>query len=208
MELKNTTINFLGDSITEGYNVLDKNNIYVNRLVRQYGIIANNYGVYGTYIARQQVELNGESFAVRYQKMRPADVTVVFGGTNDYGHGVAPFGEIYDNTKDTFFGALRVMISGLVTLNPKQKILVVTPMRRNNDETKLSANNKYLIDYVDAIIAVSKMYGVELLDFYRQLPINPNLVKDRKLYCLDGLHPNDEGHKIIAEFLGKKLESL
>ncbi len=34
-----------------------------------------------------------------------ADIIIVFGGTNDFGNGDAPFGEMSDRTPYTFYGA-------------------------------------------------------------------------------------------------------
>ncbi len=57
MELKNKTINFLGDSITEGVGVSDiKNSRYDNRLKEMLELKkVNNYGMGGTRIAHQSV---------------------------------------------------------------------------------------------------------------------------------------------------------
>ena len=52
MELKGKIIDFLGDSITEGVGVTDReNNRYDNILKRQFGLKATyNYGIGGTRI--------------------------------------------------------------------------------------------------------------------------------------------------------------
>ena len=57
MELKGKTINFLGDSITEGAGVSDiQNNRYDNRLKAMLELKKlNNYGIGGTRIAHQSV---------------------------------------------------------------------------------------------------------------------------------------------------------
>ena len=94
MELKGLKINFLGDSITEGYGISSIDRVYWKLLADNDGVIARGYGISGTRIARQRVpspeprwDLN---FGMRVNDMDPdADVIVVFGGTNDYGHGDA-----------------------------------------------------------------------------------------------------------------------
>lgn len=56
MDLHNATINFLGDSITEGAGASCLENRYTDVLAREFGLKkANNYGISGTRIARQQV---------------------------------------------------------------------------------------------------------------------------------------------------------
>lgn len=67
-----------------------------------------NYGIGGTRIARQnaadEFEKRG-NFCDRMRNMEDSDVMVVFGGTNDFGHGDAPMGEFSDRDDRTFYGA-------------------------------------------------------------------------------------------------------
>ena len=46
--------------------------------------------------------------------MCDADGVVVFGGTDDFGHGDAPIGTPSDRTYDTFYGACHVLFSKLI----------------------------------------------------------------------------------------------
>lgn len=53
-------------------------------------------------------------FCGRLDEMdKNADAVVVFGGTNDYGHGDAPFGLFTDRTDETFYGACHTLMSEL-----------------------------------------------------------------------------------------------
>ena len=55
MELKGSVINFLGDSITEGFSLNDPQDRFPDLIARQEGLKeARNYGLCGTRIARQQ----------------------------------------------------------------------------------------------------------------------------------------------------------
>ncbi|MBQ8526075.1 MAG: SGNH/GDSL hydrolase family protein [Clostridia bacterium] len=124
METKNLKINFLGDSITEGVGTSGKDKIYHALLKEELGLAeARNYGISGTRFALQKgtphrpkndyVDVN--SFSERFAQMDDdADVVVVFGGTNDYGHGDAPIGGFSDRTPDTFYGACHYLFSGLI----------------------------------------------------------------------------------------------
>ena len=103
MELEGKIINFLGDSITQGAGVDDPQNIYVARIGRMCGLkAANNYGISGTRIARQQKRTEDNprfdlDFCQRALEMdKNADINVVLGGTNDFGHGDAPLGKPCD----------------------------------------------------------------------------------------------------------------
>ena len=107
MKLNGATVNFLGDSITEGVGASCECNRYTDVLAREFGLLrANNYGVSGSRIARQTVmtdEPHDRDFCMRMSEMdENADAVVVFGGTNDYGHGDAPLGVPSDRTPFTF----------------------------------------------------------------------------------------------------------
>ena len=111
MELNNKIISFLGDSITEGVGVADiENNRYDMRLKKMYNLKeVYNYGIGGTRIAHQNA--GGEEYLEHFQKRaermdKNADAVVVFGGTNDFGHGTAPFGCFESTTVDSFYGAM------------------------------------------------------------------------------------------------------
>lgn len=109
MKLNGATVNFLGDSITAGVGASCERNRYTDVLAREFGLLhANNYGVSGSRIARQTVltdEPHDRDFCMRMTEMDAnADAVVVFGGTNDYGHGDAPLGVPSDRTPFTFWG--------------------------------------------------------------------------------------------------------
>lgn len=96
MELTGKKINFLGGSITEGAGASSPETCYVADMHRLYNLAAaRNYGIGGTRIAPQK-EVSAEpvwdqDFLGRYAKMDDdADFVVVFGGTNDFGHGLPP----------------------------------------------------------------------------------------------------------------------
>ena len=128
MELKNKKINFLGDSITYGAGVSGPDKIFHSILKESVGLAeARNYGIGGTRYAIQHgtpnypkdsyVDIN--SFAERFDEMdNDADAVVVFGGTNDYGHGDAPFGKLGDRDRGTFCGAVRWLMEYLTGKYP------------------------------------------------------------------------------------------
>ena len=220
MELKGLTINFLGDSITEGHSVEDKeNNRYDNVLKQICGLKeVRNYGIGGTRIAHQfrpSAEARWDlNFCGRAEKMNvEADVVVVFGGTNDYGHGDAPFGKLGDTDRGTYCGAVRWLMNKLTEMYPNAKIVFMTPARRLGDEKPSQSLHRYypsllLRDYVDVIIETAKDFDIHVLDLYTQLGIDPNGEEDRVKYTAEGLHFNDAGHRVIAQRLKEFLETL
>ena len=139
MDLQGKKILFLGDSITQGAGATKKENVYLEVCAKKLGAKAVNFGVGGTRIAPQitpSVEaFCDEYFLLRAKKMdKEADLVVVFGGTNDFGHGDAPFGTESDDTDDTFCGALNNLLGYLTRKYPKNKICFVLPTFRYGEE--------------------------------------------------------------------------
>ena len=220
MELKGLTINFLGDSITEGHSVEDKDNNRYDNVLKELCELkeVRNYGIGGTRIAHQfrpSAEARWDlNFCGRAEKMNTeADIVVVFGGTNDYGHGDAPFGRLGDTDRGTYCGAVRWLMTKLKDMYPNSLIVFMTPARRLGDEMPSASVHRYypsliLREYVDVIIETAKDFNIPVLDLYSELGIDPNLESDRLKYTAEGLHFNDAGHRVIAERLKAFLESL
>lgn len=221
MELKNKKINFLGDSITEGHGTSGNGFRFVDLVKEMAGLAASrNYGIGGTRIARQQHPGNewfDQDFMSRVDRMDPdADVIVVFGGTNDFGHGDAPFGTFEDRTPDTFSGALHVLYNKLIERYPEAEIVVLTPLHRGNEDNPLGDNwNKTegveygpLKKYVDRIRETAEYYSLPVLDLWSMGKLQARTDVIRQKYMPDGLHPNDAGHRILAERICSFLKNL
>ena len=218
MELKNKRIGFLGDSISEGHGVEYFENIYWNRIASQTGAVCFGYGIGGTRIAPQHGDKDdpkwAQYFGSRVDTMEPdLDVVVVFGGTNDYGHGDAPLGTPADRDESTFYGAYHVLLNKLFARYPKAEIVLMTPLHRLNEND--CTYNEFgmrrpvnLQGYVDAILEIAAVYGTPVLDLYRTAGINPIVQVQQELYMPDGLHPNDEGQARIAQRLIGFLQSI
>ena len=218
MELKGKTINFLGDSITEGAGTSCNEAIYHSLIKEKYGLKeARNYGIGGTRIARQ-TEITSlvrdRDFILRAGMMERADAVVVFGGTNDFGNGQAPVGTFEDRDKRTFYGALHTLIQDLIKDYYDKTIVFITPLHRYNEESCVGTwkpdgvEQRPLKDYVQAVRDVCEYYSVPVLDLFASGELCGNTPEWYLKYMPDGLHPNDEGHKIIANKLGKFLENL
>lgn len=200
---------FLGDSITEGCGVLDKQQIYLEEVKRQLHLReAVNYGIGGTRIAAQADD-EGNAFSVRYAKMDDdADLVVVFGGTNDFGHGTAPIGSPNDEICTTYCGAWNVLLRGLIEKYPAAVIVMITPLHRDN-ETEVNRTTGFtLAEYVSLARAAAEEYSIPVLDLYRVGGIVPSIETNKQRYCPDGLHPNDEGHRLIARKLTAFLKTV
>lgn len=211
MELKGKKINFLGDSITQGVGVDCEAEIYLNRMKEAEGLAeARNYGISGTRLAVQNgPEDWGPAYSVRYTEMDDdADVVVVFGGTNDFGHGNAPIGEFADRVNTTYYGACHVLMQGLIEKYPAAVIVFMTPLHRLSEDEPSMGNGLPLRRYVEIIREVAEYYSIPVLDLYAASGIQPRVGILQQRYCPDGLHPNGEGHKLIAARLTGFLKTL
>ena len=212
MKLEGLKVNFLGDSITQGASATTPEKAYHQVMKRKYGLEkANNYGVGGTRIARQTVPsemtIFDYTFEMRAEVMdRDVDAVVVFGGTNDFGHGDAPFGTIHDTDEQTFCGALHALCRKLIDRYPEAQLVIMTPLHRDSEDDgpynergiRLSAN---LEGYVDAILKIAAFYAIPVLDLFRVSGIQSPVPVLKERYIPDGLHPNDAGHARIADKL-------
>jgi len=220
MELKGKKIVFLGDSITAGHGVEKPENRYVDRIASITGAICKNFGIGGTRIAKQTIPSVSAHHDLDFISRVPdldadSDVVVVFGGTNDWGHGDAKFGTFEDRDAYTFYGALHTLYTMLTEKFPKSQIAVFTPLHRSTPNelepvTDADYANKpqVLKDYVNAIREVAEYYSIPVLDLYKTSGIQPAIPVIKESYMPDGLHPNDEGHKLLANRIVKFLETL
>lgn len=217
MRTKGIKINVLGDSITEcAY--LEKEQSFCSLLSSLASCDVRNYGVGGTCIAPSHV-LNkefpsyDEDFLKRFGLMNhDADVLFVFGGTNDYGHGDAPFGSFFDVTSETFLGSLRILCEKIKKEYKDKLVIFVTPMIREGDIRKKPNVNKGVLsykleNYANYIKYFASIYGFECIDLYHELNVNPNKIEDKEKYTMDGLHPNALGHEVLANVFFNFLKS-
>ncbi len=220
MELQGKIIDFLGDSITEGVGVTDwKSNRFDNRLKAMCGLKeVHNYGIGGTRIAHQHTASEKPRydlcFCGRAYDLDPsADIIVVFGGTNDYGHGDAPFGQLGDKTPDTYCGAVYFLMQFLTTQYKNAKVVFMTPAHRAEDDkvpvrAEKQPDSRPLADYGKIIEETAKSFDVAVLNLMDKLGIDPNNADEREKYTTDGLHFNDAGHELIANTLMNFLKAL
>lgn len=216
MNLKGMKINFLGDSITQGAGTSADSKRYFELIKDEYGLAeANGYGISGTRLARQAVPSEEPSFdkffASRVDEMKEdADVVVVFGGTNDFGHGDAPLGEFSDRTPDSFYGACHDLYTRLIEKYPGKPIVIMTPLHRT-EEDKVRVKHGVSVTlktYVDIIREVAEYYSLPVCDMFKMSGLQPRVPVIAEKFVPDGLHPNDAGHEIIAARLGGFLANL
>lgn len=224
---------FIGDSITDtGYyinSIVTKTGcIAYNRGVSG-TTLAVNSSVANSMCERLDLDVNDIPTA-KYQGFpSEADYVFVLGGINDWGRlRNQVFGDLnaaIDNT--TFCGALKYLYKGLKSRYPGAKIVILNLLHtysptqyvnwkelsyEDDDETKaitVALNNvgKSLYDYRDAISKAAQMYGLPVIDLFN-VGFTATLDKDRAAYYVDGLHPNEAGGEIMADYILKQLSIL
>ena len=207
MKLEGARIGFLGDSITQGVGVTCEANTFHQLIgVEQKLGWAHNFGISATRIARQEGNSDWHpadlDFCLRSAVIpNDLDAVVIFGGTNDYGHGEATFGEKDSFDVYTFYGALNTLFTHFKEKAPNTKVIFMTPLHRLNENNPSFPEGKVLKDYVDAIKEIAANYDVHIIDLFDELDLDP---ADTELVP-DGLHPSDKGHRVMADFITKKL---
>ena len=225
MDIKGLKVNFLGDSITEGYGVNDWDNCrFDNRLAKMCQLAAhNNYGVGGSRLAHQTRPSEKPRYDLcfcgrAYIMDTTADMVIVYGGVNDYIHGDAPFGEIGDTTPATYCGGVYFLMNYLREIYGDKPIVFMTParcfLRKQVDDLypscheKKTVPGKPLLAYVEVIQETAKQFGIPVLDLYHNLGLDPHDQSVFDAYTVDGLHFNDAGHAVLANCIKEFIESL
>lgn len=216
MDLKGKKVIFLGDSITEGVGASDGEHKYTSVFERKTGAEVVNYGISGTRIAKQKTPSLYERFDLDFNGRclsmdEDADIVVVFGGTNDFGHGDAEFGNLGDTDEYTFCGAMRSLLEKLINRYPTSTIVVMTPLHRLGEKdpfNEIGLKHHLLSEYVKAEKEIAAEYSVPVLDLWSTSGIQPMIPVQMEKYTSDGLHPNDRGHEKIADMLAAFLKAM
>lgn len=182
--LAKKTIVIIGDSLTEGYNIAEKDSfpaILENNLKQKYNeeVKVINGGIAGSTTAGGLKRLNW------YLKAQP-DIVVIALGANDGLRGLK-----LDQSKSN----LESMIKSAKEKNLK---ILLLGMRIPPNYGK-----KYTENFQKMYQDLAKQYHI---------PLMPFLLKDvaakKELNLPDGIHPNEKGYKIIAENVQPYIEKL
>ena len=140
------------------------------------------------------------------------DLVTIACGTNDFKLNVpiGTLGQIGDTTFDDtkFYGAYRKAIEYILTSKPTIRLVLMTPLQRDNSGYDVNYTNSAghkLIDYVDAVIALGKMYSLPVVDMYANSGFTK---KTLSTYTMDGLHPNDVGYERMGGYLCKFITNV
>lgn len=222
--LENKKVIFYGDSITHNWlkytHDLDKVANYDGKSMSGYaGIILketkatkiDNFAVSGgcyadtsSFTERQVFRHFPYQIDNSISKLSDADVIFIFFGTNDYSS-QTPFGR-YDEllpAKDshTFYSGMNYGFNKIKEINPKAKVFVLTLLNRTCP-IDVETFNYSLNEYNLAIKHNAKRFGFQIIDISSLFKLEANFPNGKgPIYSDDGLHPNELGHKVLAEFI-------
>ena len=203
----------LGDSITQAVNLDSLKNYqalaWPNIMKEALGAKeAVNLGIGGSSIGRYWAD----AFVDRYSKIpEDTDLILVMGGTNDgFCASFVEFGNEKERAPRTFWGDLDELMEGLKEDYPEAEVIFLTPLP-NSLQDYLKAQRKYLMPqeaFPETILTLAGEHGLEVFDLY-----NSNILdghdRDNVLHLMpDGVHPNEEGYRILGEHVAAELIRL
>ena len=147
---------------------------------------------------------------------KDSDIIIVFGGSNDcLFENIWQLGNIeYDlrMNKETFCGDLDEMASAMkwtykehnednyvkfIYINPPSTIL--------NESVSQTRNMVHQSKFAEAINTIVPPYGFEVIDLYNNNILNSYDKDVNEQFVPDGIHPNAEGHRILAEHIASQI---
>lgn len=142
------------------------------------------------------------------------DIVTIAYGTNDCGFNIK-IGNITDESKETFAGAINYTIKRLQTAFPHLEIILVTPIFRSMSWTstdydvlcdvKANDNQDYLIDFVNMMCEIGGIRNIKVIDNFHNTGINKYNID---YYLSDGVHPKvDTGVPAIAKSIACGIKS-
>lgn len=188
----------IGDSISD--TALLPQTKYMTVLGNKFNnLTINNVGKDGSHFTNKTTGYS--TFATLLGKLPSNDPSVItiFGGVNDYIQSCT-IGDISSTDTSNFYGALNDFVTTLNNKYTNAKKLFIIPlnMRAGVFSTNSNGTNSLgntLQQYRDAIIAVCKANNIEYIDLHEDAELQPDLISS------DGLHPTQDGHKLLASKL-------
>ncbi|MHA4845993.1 SGNH/GDSL hydrolase family protein [Flavitalea antarctica] len=185
----------IGDSITYLNEHLDETG---NRVTKGYMTLIKEKLPSINYINQGHNGWTSAGIADKIEelKLTPADIYTVFLGTNDWWQG-RPIGSLVDYQQNTgtktLYGSFRVIVNKLRSLNPKAKIILITPLQRSDfvyiNNMKNNAfgsykekNGQSLSAFASAIKDIGNAEKIDVVDLFNKSGITQkNIVNFKRL---------------------------
>ena len=180
-------------------------------------ITSGNWALTDSAIAEIDAYYGNTTYSTIYNRLKSIDFNTVdfitfMYGTNDANNSVFEIGETDSDDTYTVNGALNYILQTLITTYPHIKVYALSPIFRqklsgwgdgDSDDSKLP-DGVYLYDIAQAIVDKAKEYHVPVKDMYNESGINRY---NADHFLKDGVHPGDEGVKLMNEVICKYLLS-
>ncbi len=201
----------IGDSITKGTYTGEgdrcpasiANPCFADIVGARLGMQIKNYGINGVSVSRVSPVNREYAISENIQNVSEADILIVAAGTNDYGNHV-PLGQETDEEDISFYGGLRVLAKRIK--ERFSKVVFILPIRRQGENNPNQAGHT-LEEYRVATEKIARENGFFVING-KNVDIYPDDEGSRKAYILDGLHPNDVGHKLYADYIIARMEEI
>ena len=196
----------VGDSLTEKNSRATMN--YHDYVAEATGIEVVNMGVSGTGYKRG--EDNNNAFYQRVKNIpTDADVITIFGSGNDGAYWGRNLGTASDTTTDTIGGCMNITIDNILARMPLAVIGIVSPCPWGDYPPSTdNAMKRYSV----LLKQICERRGIPFLDLYLNSGLRPWDATFRELaYSRDNggkVHPDENGHKLIAPRFKAFLETL
>lgn len=192
---------FIGDSISDTKDGRTRTTKFYSEFIRdETGVELYNWNGNGTGYVKA---FGGQNGIIDRLDDIPADTDIItiLAGTNDN----VAIGQLGDTSRDTFYGAVDTVISGIINRFPTASFGVMTILPKGTNEDRL---NNYVRRQCNAIIDVCKKYGVPVLNLYDEIGFFPQNETFATNFMPDKLHPNYNGHERMARKIKPWLETL
>lgn len=201
----------LGDSITAGAGgTIDETGRligYCDYLSLILGCEVVNLGMGGTTVGDYFIE---NAFVNRYGQIpEDADIIILEGGLNDYqvfAQGLwNGFGDVENREPGTYCGDAYTLYQGLRDAYPNADVFVVTASRSYLETLYQSVEPYRLQDFMDVQRLYAKWMGFQVIDLYGMGFLDCREEAARERWLIDIVHPNAEGHLLLAERIASEL---
>lgn len=204
---KNSRILFLGDSITDvKFNrgrmfSIKGNNIYALQLKKRFKKYSKNTDILIKGIASNRTYHVYDRLTTDCINLKP-DVLIMLIGVNDAWENYVP--EDYPLLLRPMEPHIREIYRRIKTELPDTQILYLMPFMIDAVEEKLPFHSK-LDEFREILKTVAIENGAAVLDLQAVFNEAQKTIEPKKL-AIDGIHPTNLGHKIIADAIEKVIE--
>ena len=195
----------IGDSISA---------VNTTAMVKYHDYVAQELGLLVSNHARSGAGFtSGTTFSTQIAELaqEDCDIITIFTSGNDCDND-PPLGQVTDTGTDTLCGVINTTLDELFALKPFVSVGIITscPWKWFMPSTP----GNLMENYNNAIMEIARRRGIPVLDLYHSSNMRPDDEGFRvKFYNENGVqdngvHPNSEGHKILAAPIREFVRSL